>query len=140
MKAPPRRKARIAALQILYSRSQAGISHQGERLIGLEANLKEEGLAFARSLVTRAWADLNEVDRFIQEALQEWRQERLSSSLNALLRLAVSELLYWPETDAKVIFNEALDLCKSYVDPEATSLVNGLLHRVAVMKNRLPKT
>lgn len=138
MKEPPRRRARILALQIIYSRSYTGISPQGERLLGQAAKLKPVPMDFAYELVDQVWNNLPQLDGLIQTLLKEWRQERLSSSLSALLRLGVSEILHWPKTDAKVILNEMVDICKSHVDPEAASLTNGVLHQLAADLGRLP--
>ena len=138
MKESPRRKARVLALQILYSRAQAGVSLQGERILSIEAGVKNESLGFAREVVNRAWAGMDKIDLLIQRGLKDWKQERLSGSVNALIRLGLSEILFWPETDAKVIINEAMEICKTHVDPEAASLVNGLLHQVAADQKRLP--
>ena len=38
------------------------------------------------------------------------------------MRVAVGELLFFPETDGKVVFNEAIEICRSYVDKDATGI------------------
>ena len=138
MKPAPRRKARILALQILHSRDHLGPDPLGEKILALNEKVSPELAEFASTLAERAWDNLAMVDVQIQKFLTGWKQSRLSKSLNALMRLSVAELLYFPEQDAKVVINEALEICKSHVDPKATSILNGVLHGLAQSQNSLP--
>ena len=47
-----------------------------------------------------------------------------------VLRLATFELLAEPQTPAKVVINEALELARSYSGEEAVAFVNGVLDGV----------
>ena len=47
-----------------------------------------------------------------------------------VLRLAVYEMLASPETPAKVIINEALELARTFSGDEAVAFVNGVLDAV----------
>jgi len=107
-------------------------------MLSQATKLKAGPLEFAHELVEQTWNNLSQVDLLIQNHLKEWKQERLSASLNALLRLAVTEINHWPKTDAKVILNEMVEICKKYVDPEAASLANGILHKLSATLGRLP--
>ena len=47
-----------------------------------------------------------------------------------VLRLAIYELLAEPDTPAKVVINEALELARTYSGDEAVGFVNGVLDAV----------
>lgn len=125
-----RRQARIIAFQIIYQRQKIGVQENGETLLKKQTPVNQEHAIFTRDLVDTTWQQLPTVDEHIQKHLQGWRQDRISDTLNALLRVAVSELFFFQKTDGKVVINEALEICKSHVDSEATSLLNGVLHAV----------
>lgn len=128
-----KRKARVLALFILYQRSKIGINLEGELLLKQEANLRNEAETYADNLIQTIWSNLSVVDKNIALYLKNWKQSRLSSTLNALLRVSAGELLLFPEVDGKVVINEALEICKSFVDPKAVKFSNGVLD--ALWKN-----
>ena len=47
-----------------------------------------------------------------------------------VLRLAVYEMLAGPDTPARVVINEALELARAYTGDEAVGFVNGILDAV----------
>lgn len=130
MPRPTRSKARILAFQIVYNRDKIGINQQGEDLLFRNSNLSKPYETFSQNLVNTTWQKLDEIDSAIKKHLINWKQTRISDTLNALLRVATCELLFFPETDSKVVFNEAIEICRNYVDEKATKLCNGTLHSI----------
>ena len=53
-----------------------------------------------------------------------------------VLRLAVYEMLSHPETPAKVVINEAIELARTFTGDEAVAFVNGVLDSVRKELNR----
>jgi N utilization substance protein B len=53
-----------------------------------------------------------------------------------ILRLAVFEFLHEPDTPAKVIINEALELARTFSGDEAVRFVNGLLDAIRRTRGR----
>jgi N utilization substance protein B len=49
----------------------------------------------------------------------------------SLLRLAVFELLYRPETPTRVIINEAIEIGKRFGTKETPAFVNGILDKIS---------
>jgi N utilization substance protein B len=76
------------------------------------------------------WADREQLDAVIDAAANEWSAERMAVLERSILRLAVWELQAG-EVPAGVAIDEAVTLAKRYASPEAGSLVNGILGRVA---------
>ena len=76
-------------------------------------------------------ADPASLDELITGAAEGWTAERLAPLERNILRVAVHELLDWPDIPAAVSINEAVDLAKRYCQTEAAGLVNGILGRIA---------
>ncbi len=132
-----RRQARILAYQTLYQRKKIGVHPTGEALL-LGANpLAEKYSDFCHELIETTWKELITVDETIQRHLLNWKQTRISESLNALMRIATSELLYFPDIDGKIVLNEAIEICRSHVDTQATKILNGVLHAIWQEKSTL---
>ncbi|MDP2815013.1 MAG: transcription antitermination factor NusB [Erysipelotrichaceae bacterium] len=65
----------------------------------------------------------------INEQLSDWDFVRLGVLEQAILFLAVSEMVY-ETADRAVIINEAVDIAKQYCDDDAFKLVNGVLDKL----------
>lgn len=76
-------------------------------------------------------AHLEEIDRRIADAAQNWRVERMAAVDRNVLRLAAFELLYRPDTPSNVVITEALEIVKRFSAQESSSFVNGILDRLA---------
>jgi len=125
-----RRQARIQAVQQLYAREMRGVlvPLAGEK----EPEWPVEGDAspFAGELVEQALGRLEEVDRLLTAALQNWDLRRLGAVDRAILRLAVAEMLAHPDIPAAVTINEAIEIARSLATAESARFANGVLDRV----------
>jgi N utilization substance protein B len=124
-----RRAARRQAVILLYQHDVTGLPFEE-----LEGNLERDGTPldpFARALVEGVSADPGSLDELITGAAAGWTAERLAPLERNILRVAVHELLDWPDIPAAVSINEAVDLAKRYCQVEAPGLVNGILGRIA---------
>ena len=128
-----RHRARQAALQMLYQWEvgrlsmfevrQTFWSHDDETDEPLGTELREFALALADGVASNVAA----LDPMIAEAAEHWRLERMNVMDRLILRLAVYEFLHWPDTHAKVIINEALELARSFSGDDAVRFINGIL-------------
>lgn len=131
-----RRRAREAALQILYQCDVGGLTiDQAAQLAdGIDPAdrpaLDEAARHFARTLATRASDDTAAIDARIGAAARNWRVERLAVLDRLVLRLAVAELLAHPATPPRVVLNEAIELARAFSGDEAAKFVNGVLDAV----------
>ena len=124
-----RRAARRQAVILLYQHDVTGLP-----LEELEANAERDGRPvdpFARALMEGVASDPASLDELITGAAEGWTAERLAPLERNILRVAVHELLDWPDIPAAVSINEAVDLAKRYCQTEAAGLVNGILGRIA---------
>ena len=53
--------------------------------------------------------------------------ERIPRVTVTVLRLAIAEMLYGSEHKPSVAINEAVELAKSFEEPETVSFINGVL-------------
>lgn len=78
-----------------------------------------------------------EIDTQIQSKLKGWNVNRIPKVNLAILRLAVTELLFGEPGLDSVIINEAVELSKQYGDETDYQFVNGVLGNVAREKTNL---
>ena len=88
------------------------------------------GSDFVKSLLTKTWENVENIDSVIEKYCVGWKLSRISKVALAVLRLAVSEMLYFEDIPAGVSINEAVELCKKYASKEDSAFVNGLLSSV----------
>lgn len=67
------------------------------------------------------------VDKEISDNLKKWDLDRIGKVELAIMRLAVTEMLYIDDIPAKVSINEAIELAKSYADDKSPKYINGVL-------------
>lgn len=68
-----------------------------------------------------------ELDGYIAKYAQGWRVSRISKTALCILRCALYEILYMPEIPAAASINEAVELAKSFDEPETVGFINGIL-------------
>jgi N utilization substance protein B len=131
-----RRRAREAALRLLYQAEIGGMSLdvavRSRAEIGDDdaIALDQESAAYAERLAASGWADRSTLDRYIADAALNWRVERLAVIDRIILRLAIGELLTEPATPPRVVIDEAIELARLYSGDEAARFVNGVLDGV----------
>jgi transcription antitermination protein NusB len=92
--------------------------------------LADDLRAFATRLATGVSAAVAEIDPMIVEAAEHWRIERMNVLDRLILRLAIYEFLREPDTPAKVIINEALELARTFSTDDSVRFINGVLDAV----------
>lgn len=71
--------------------------------------------------------------KLIEPRLKNWDSDRLATVDIILMRMALSEFLYFPSIPIKVTINEYLDIAKEYSTPKSKDFINGVLD--ALMKD-----
>jgi N utilization substance protein B len=69
-----------------------------------------------------------------------WKIDRLDSVMRAILRLGAAELLYLEDIPANVIFNEYIEISKSFFGKNDVAFVNGLLNSILQQNPRAVST
>ena len=123
-----RHRARIAALQALFEIDCT--AHHPlvvvERRLD-EMDLPQPGVEFMRNLVEGVQAHSEEMDRLIGRYAPEWPVDQIAIVDRNILRMAIYEILYRPDTPTKVAINEAVELAKEFGSDSSGRFVNGVL-------------
>lgn len=75
----------------------------------------------------------DELDHYIIEALDHWKPERVGRIEMAIMRIALYEMRFHPETPGVVIISEAVQLANAFGDRETPRFINGLLNRLLAL-------
>jgi N utilization substance protein B len=128
-----RRRAREAALQMLYQWEMSGLDvadvRPAYRLVR-SVPLDPESEAFAEHLLHGTAAGLQRIDAIVEAHSEHWRLERMAAVDRMVLRMATFELLDGAEPPT-VVINEALEVARTFSTEAAVKFVNGVLDAVA---------
>lgn len=85
---------------------------------------------FLNQLIDGVQENKKELDQIIDENMKDWNISRINRTYLIILRIAVYELLYMPETDPRIVMNEAIELAKEFSDQKSSQFINGVLQGV----------
>ena len=124
-----RNDARIKAMTILYQiflYRKNKIEYNIDEVIN--ENL-EQSDDFVNTLVNGVLTNEKELDTLANKYLNNWNLSRLGLTDQAILKIAIYELLY-TDTPPKVCIDEAIELAKNYSDDKVVGMINGVLDKV----------
>ncbi len=130
-----RREIRSLIFHLLYAMESFNYEDSLESIVdnfnrGFDLNIPHESevVKIAQAVIDAR----DELDKFIQPLLINWRLERIGVSTKLILRFAVWELR---ETDMapSIVINEAVELAKCFSEKDAYKFVNGILDEIAKM-------
>ena len=136
MKKDRRRRAREAALQILYqwevgkAEVERAVDTYFEHQWPDEGAVPEEIRTFAAALARDTVGRLADIDPLIAGTTERWRPERMPVIDRLILRMAICELMRDAGTPPAVIINEALELARTFSTEDSVKFVNGMLDGV----------
>ncbi|MFA6859839.1 MAG: transcription antitermination factor NusB [Clostridia bacterium] len=87
----------------------------------------EDDLSFVKKLVSITNENKKELRKIITTNLVDYTFNRIHRVDAIVLLLAVGEINFCPETDKKIVINEAVNLAKKYGGEKSSSFVNGVL-------------
>lgn len=92
--------------------------------------ISREKWEFARTLLETT-VDKKEVAMdYIKPKLQNWEPERIALLDMLLMRMGVSEFLYFETIPPKVTINEYIDIAKEYSTSQSGQFINGILDNI----------
>lgn len=71
----------------------------------------------------------NDIDALANKYLNDWKIDRLGNTDQAILRMAIYELIY-TKTPEIVAINEAVELAKKYSDDDVRKMINAALDKI----------
>ena len=99
-----------------------------DELIGLADEVEEIHVnGYVKKIVSGVLQHREEIDERIVPFLKNWKIDRISSVLRAILEISVYEILYVEDVDPPVSINEAVEFAKKYFADDGPTFVNGVL-------------
>jgi N utilization substance protein B len=130
-----RRKGRILAFQALYFWESNRVPV--EELIGFAwldekklSSLDEDIAFFSRALISGAIENIGDIDKKIQDHLENWDITRLNRVDLAILRMSVYSLMFQSDIAPSIVIDEAIGICREFGTDDSYRFVNGVLDSI----------
>jgi N utilization substance protein B len=140
---PSRRKTREFVLQVLFAADaqsadpleflpflQDHFLVDDEQVLRLDRVMEE----FAQRLLSAVAENKDAIDELISRQSHNWKIYRMNKVDRNILRMAIAELVEFPDIPPSVTMNEAIDLGKRYGAEHSAAFVNGILDQVCSIK------
>jgi len=127
-----RSMARELCMKILY---EMYMNKKYDRDI-LASYIEEEGeklesqKEYVTTVVTSFLDNKEKVDSVLEQYAIGWHVDRMAKVDLAILRLAMTEILFIEDIPYNVSINEALELSKKYSTEESSPFINGILGKM----------
>ncbi|ABG59702.1 transcription antitermination factor NusB [Cytophaga hutchinsonii] len=92
----------------------------------------EDDQEFMLELYKESTAFDDAAEKLITDKVQNWDIERLAFTDRIILKMALTEMVKFPNIPVKVTINEYIELSKSYSTPKSKQFVNGLLDTISI--------
>lgn len=105
-----------------------------DEIYELEADLpiiwKEESIIFGKELLQKSLKNSALITDLIEKFAKNWELERIAFIDKALITIAATEMLDFPDIPPKVSINEAIDIAKAYSTEKSKVFINGVLDSI----------
>ena len=139
-----RRKGRILAFQALYfwESNRVPIDElinfawlDEEKRVSLD-----EGIAvFSKALIAGAIENITDIDKIIQEHLENWDISRLNRVDLAVLRMSVYTLMFQGDIPPSIVIDEAIGISKEFGTDNSYRFINGVLDSIKLTLQQMLK-
>ncbi len=127
-----RRQARRFALQVLFANEflKEDIQEVSERIADTLGN---DVITFSNDIIEKTHEHQCNLDTIITSGLVDRNLDRVPLLEKVLIRMALCELLYFPDIPIEVTLNEAVDLSKEFTSIKSSRFINGILDTLVKM-------
>ena len=139
--------ARLAAVQLLYKAAMTGEKPNPERMATDYQHFLEENkdapkeahlspvppsMAYLKKLLSGVTEHAGALEPWVEKCLTaDWKKERMSPLLLAILRLGVFEIAHFRTLKPAILINEYVSLTGRFFGEAETGFVNASLNKVA---------
>lgn len=88
---------------------------------------KEEDIVFGKTLYEKVITNEESLQKEFEGKTPNWDKDRIATLDSLLIKIALAELIYFPEIPPKVTLNEYLEIAKEYSTPKSNQFINGVL-------------
>lgn len=140
-----RRKGRILAFQALYSWdvSQSSLedlltfswtqkvaSSESDEALEISDATKNEQM-FASLIISGTISHIEQIDKLIESHLTNtWNMDRISKVTLAILRVSIYEMVFQPDSEIKIIIDEAVKIAKEFGTDDSYKFINAVLDKI----------
>lgn len=130
-----RKTAREIAMQLIFQMLIQD-DYSNEMIAKLLQKISEENeqLSYIKNIVLRFTQNMQEIDSLIEVNSPDWKLNRMAKVDLAILRVAVTEILYLDDIPESVSINEAVEIAKKFSTEESGSFINGILGSIVEKK------
>ncbi|HPN38006.1 MAG TPA: transcription antitermination factor NusB [Melioribacteraceae bacterium] len=125
-----RRSVREKTLQLLYANEM----NKDRIELLTEALLSDIDSAadrlFCKELFAKVTRYTPDLDKMIKERVDNWEMDRIALIDKLLLRIGISELLFFPDIPPKVSINEVIEIAKDFSTSKSGKFINGILDAI----------
>jgi N utilization substance protein B len=91
---------------------------------------KEEDRDFTKKLLRKTILTFNDYDDLIKEHSKNWDLERIAFMDIVIMKMAITEMIYFPSIPTKVSLDEYIEIAKYYSTEKSNVFINGVLDKV----------
>jgi len=133
-----RRTGREYALQFLFAidfnKDKLTKNVVDEKLSSFWKNLNpyfnSQSREFAEKLIRSTLENKNKIDSHLKKVSENWKLDRMSAVDRNILRIGISEFLFFDDIDYDVTINESIEIAKKFGTEKSPSFINGVLDKV----------
>ena len=93
----------------------------------------EKDIEFALKLFKKVYENSDNLDKDVQSRILNWDIERIAPIDKIIIKMSITELIYFSEIPKNVSINEYLEISKEYSTPKSSQFINGVLD--SIIKN-----
>ncbi|NLK65816.1 MAG: transcription antitermination factor NusB [Tissierellia bacterium] len=92
--------------------------------------LEDMDIDYLNKTISDMIDNMEEIDKYITDNSKDWKISRIAKVDLAVLRIALSEILYNETIPESVSINEAVEISKKYSNEDSHKFINGILGTV----------
>lgn len=93
---------------------------------------EEDESTFIHELLKKTITHNDEHEALIESLTDNWEMDRIAKMDLLLLKMGLSEFLYFPSIPTKVTINEYIEISKFYSTPKSNIFINGILDKMVI--------
>ena len=137
MERQDKRNARVFALNIAYAyevtENPEYLNNKGVNIINDlidESTISDEVIDYGNKLFNKCVKHIEEIDSFIVKKSSNWDISRIALIDRIIIRLALTEMLYFEDIPPKVSIVEAVEISKAFSTDDSNRFINGVLDSI----------
>ena len=103
-------------------------AHTNNFILSVEGD--KDDLNFCKELLELTFIHDKKMLDIISPKLKGWEIDRIAIMDIIILKMALTEMMYFPFIPVKVSMNEYIDIAKSYSTPKSKDFINGILDKI----------